>query len=39
MYTVINFDLTVTSQEGNHSVVKENFMKTLSQYSERVKTK
>lgn len=28
----------MTSQEGNHGDVKENFIKTLSQYSERVKT-
>lgn len=27
----------MTSQEGNHGVVKENFMKALSQYSERAK--
>lgn len=35
IYAVINFDLT--SQERNQGVAKENFMKTLFQYSGRVK--
>lgn len=34
---MINSDLTVSAQEGNHGVVKESSMKTLSQYSESVK--